>query len=57
MLSFKNRMKAKIGSGMKRVGETSRGQILPVLVGPNKVWILFLFIRISDVRFISGEVT
>lgn len=50
-------MEAKRGRGMKRVGKTSRGQILPVLVGPDKVWISFLFIRISDGRFISGKVT
>lgn len=50
-------METKRGSGMKRVGEASRGQILPVLVGPDKLWISFLFRRISDGRFISGKVT
>lgn len=42
---------------MKRVGETSRGQILPVLVGPDQGEISFLLIRLSDGKFISGKVT
>lgn len=39
------------------MGETSRGQLLPVLVGHDKVWILFLFIKGGDGRFVSRGVT